>query len=738
MNLLKIISARSIRFFIIVPYVIVTFVLGMIVLYITTQLMATTSEGRFQNQLKDATTIITKQAYNQEQLRLDVARYVANTIGIPEAAANEDWQKVFDLVSPIMSTNTQIDHILILDTYGQEVRRLFREVNNPNGAKFQSVIDSRVNLANWLSVAKVLGDTSGQSKSVEIATDEYSHQVMVYTVVPLLFEQRVVGVALIGNAMQKQLRLFKAVGAADVILFNRLGGVMLASLPVNDEDNANLSRILTRARYQEILAKRETETLLDSVKIGQQSYRLAYTPFILQGQIYGMLGVVLSDNFIISNDVYNRNFLVLAFTLVALTILALGYGIARFISGPILSLVDVTRAIAQGDLNQRTGEVHGYEVGKLATNFDTMTIELKRKNEELEQQAGQLRAILSSMADGVLVQDTNGNILTKNRAIDKILDKVQKEDALEYGSNKDALTTLLDSLENFDYHDRHNLEIGPHTLNAVATPVTTSDKAHLGSVVVLRDITREVESEKLKDKFISGTSHELKTPLTAMKGYQAILRILLNQSAKFLASDINDRLVDTLSKSEKQIDYLDNMVQSMLDVSQIEGHEFNINSESLNLSELIEIVTTEWYDKMVHKGLVFRVALPEEVLWLQGDYERLTQVLQHLIKNSYDYTLVGEVVVTVQRHDQQVVITIADTGVGVLEEDQRYLFTRFFRAIHEESTYSVAGAGLGLYISKAIIELHQGEISMVSQPYQGSTVTLTLPLIPTPDESDWS
>jgi signal transduction histidine kinase len=242
-------------------------------------------------------------------------------------------------------------------------------------------------------------------------------------------------------------------------------------------------------------------------------------------------------------------------------------------------------------------------------------------------------------------------------------------------------------------------------------------------VVVLRDITREVESERLKDDFITHVSHELRTPLTAIKGYNDLLRMTA-------ANKLDERQLGFIETVDRNVADLLQLIQEMLDLSQINAGILGIDQEPINLSKLIDVEAEKWTEKMKERELTFIVSLPNEPVWVKGDWSRLSLVVHNLIRNAYDYTLPGgRIEVWLRQENSWGQMDVKDTGVGVAAEQQHFLFTRFFRAIHEESTYEVSGAGLGLYISKAIIEAHQGEIWMESKLNEGSTFSFALPSI---------
>ena len=154
------------------------------------------------------------------------------------------------------------------------------------------------------------------------------------------------------------------------------------------------------------------------------NYRMAYAPFVLRNKVYGVYGVALPTNFITESGVTNRNRLILIFFAGILAVIGVGYWVAYRIIQPISQLVKTSQDIAKGNLNQRTGLKREDELGILATTFDNMTAELQKKTYELEEEASKLTAILSSIADGVIVQDFDGNVISVNPAAERILEEV--------------------------------------------------------------------------------------------------------------------------------------------------------------------------------------------------------------------------------------------------------------------------------------------------------------------------
>jgi signal transduction histidine kinase len=165
----------------------------------------------------------------------------------------------------------------------------------------------------------------------------------------------------------------------------------------------------------------------------------------------------------------------------------------------------------------------------------------------------------------------------------------------------------------------------------------------------------------------------------------------------------------------------------MIDISEIQAGTLKLDKQELNFSELVKKVSETWRERIEAKGLSFQVILPDTDLIVFGDSNRLSWALDNLLSNAYNYTLTGGVEVRLFGEPGRARLDVTDTGVGVDVADQPFLFARFFRAGHQ-ATYQVGGVGLGLFICRALLELHGGQVWTKSQLDVGSTFSLALPL----------
>ncbi len=740
---------------IIIPYALLTLVLAALGIFVVVQLVAGSFEERLKNQLKDAAQIVADEIVVRERTRLEIERVVANTIGVPEAVINRDTDVLNELVSPVIANAQVIDSIIMVDTQGTELIRLHRQGEGANSL-VKTDVGSGADLYSWPAVQQVLSNPDGY-KTVQLAVDPDSNRVIIYTVGPIRNNDGVVGAALVGTYLRNELLMLKDLALAQLVLFDDSGEVLITTFPFSSKDEEQQTfAFFTPEKYQEVM-ERSDITLLEEITIAEetpenlqpgeviikdQGYRLAFAPFLLRGENYGVYAVALPTNFITQTTTQSRNLLVAIFSFGVVTVFAVGYFVSRRISKPIFQLVKTSRAISAGNLDERTGLEREDEIGILANTFDDMTETLQHLLKVQEEEASKLNAILKSIADGVIVQDAGGNILIKNPTAETMLQEME-EDYWRQAAQDNNFVTAVSSgdiaqtsilqhyIGGLSFRETHRFEVGIQVFSALSAPVMTSDNVPLGSVVVLRDITREVEAEKLKDDFITSMSHELRTPLTAIKGYNQLLKMTAGQQL----DDKQMKFVDTIGSN---VDDLLEIIQQMLDLTQIDAGTLGIDHEPVNLTALIEEEVTNWLEEMQMREMSFNANLPGESVWVEGDEGRLSRVMHNLIKNAHDYTLPGgKIQVSVTQNNGRVQVDVKDTGVGISKEDQRFLFTRFFRAIHNEHTFEVSGAGLGLYTSKAIIEAHNGKMWMESEPDKGSTFSFVLSTV-TPEADDFA
>ncbi|MBI3912914.1 MAG: PAS domain-containing protein [Chloroflexi bacterium] len=245
-------------------------------------------------------------------------------------------------------------------------------------------------------------------------------------------------------------------------------------------------------------------------------------------------------------------------------------------------------------------------------------------------------------------------------------------------------------------------------------------RGNLGTGVLLRDVTRERQADAMKSQLLSTVSHELRTPLASIKGFATTL---LRQDVKW--DEATQR--DFLRIIEEETDRLTEIIDNLLDMSQIEAGVLRIAKEPTQLRSIIREVVDEM--RMRTEAHWFVVDLPADLPRIIADPRRIRQVLHNLIENAIKYTEGGQITVACEIEPAQVVVSVSDQGAGIASEYSDKIFERFFQ-MDGKSTRRVGGAGLGLSISRGIIEAHGGRIWVESIVGQGSIFRFALPIAP--------
>ena len=260
-------------------------------------------------------------------------------------------------------------------------------------------------------------------------------------------------------------------------------------------------------------------------------------------------------------------------------------------------------------------------------------------------------------------------------------------------------------------------------VKARVSAVVDAGGNYIGRVLALRDVTTEREIADMKNEFVSTVSHELRTPLTSIKGY---VDLILDGSA----GPINEVQEEFLGIVKENSDRLVELINEMLDISRIESGRVHLRVEPLDMADSIEGAVDTFRAVLSQADRTIDVQVPEHLPLVVADADRVGQVLINLISNALKYSPGGgQVTVNAKHSGDFVVVSVTDQGLGISREDQKRLFTKFYR-VDTAMTREIGGTGLGLSICKTIIELLGGEIGVTSKPGKGSTFWFSVPLAP--------
>ncbi|MGI5837688.1 MAG: ATP-binding protein, partial [Chloroflexota bacterium] len=365
---------------------------------------------------------------------------------------------------------------------------------------------------------------------------------------------------------------------------------------------------------------------------------------------------------------------------------------------------------------------------------------VRQTSQQLTFTSLRLQAILESIPQGVIVTDSrNGRPSFTNSSFNRILglpentrhgditnaalSQITYANGWPYSPDelpwtRSMRTGLPTQPEEITIHHADNRKL---TVLCSASPIRDERGSIIGAVALLQDISERKEFEHQKDEFLAMVAHELRTPLTALKGY---IQILLRRMTKETAPQFGEREMGMLQVLDRQVNRFSRLVFQLLDFSRIQAGKLELNPSNFSLSNLARTVVAQ-QQVAAPDRLIRLVEDGDTTVW--ADQDRVEQVLTNLLSNAIKATKSGsEIIIQLRREQEWVKTSIIDNGVGISEEAKERLFERMYRGPGN----SHEGMGLGLFISKGVIDAHEGKIWFESTLGKGSTFHFTLPSSP--------
>jgi len=426
------------------------------------------------------------------------------------------------------------------------------------------------------------------------------------------------------------------------------------------------------------------------------------------------------------------------------------YLMARMISKPIVKLRQGTEIIEKGDLDYRVGIDSEDEIGQLSRSFDKMTIAIKKsraevdrkveeQTKEIREQKEELVKILQGIGDGLFVINKDYKIVIFNPAAEKIsgflanevigkrYDKVlkfvyEKDDKINDKFIKNAIKT--GETQQMENHTLLITKTGKRIpVSDSAAPLKDEQENVIGCVIIFIDISKEREVDRMKTEFVSLASHQLRTPLTA-------IRLFVEMLNKEQAGKLNKKQKEYVVNVEESTQRMIKLVNSLLNVSRLETGRLKINPKSVDLEKFISDIVQAAQPLADEKKVKIIFKKPDKMPQVLIDTNLMRQVVHNLIINAIIYSALekGEVNVTLEKKEKGYLIKIKDNGIGIPKQAQPRIFQKFFRA-DNAAKIKTDGSGLGLYISDMVIRATGGKIWFESKvDGQGTSFYVMIPL----------
>lgn len=412
--------------------------------------------------------------------------------------------------------------------------------------------------------------------------------------------------------------------------------------------------------------------------------------------------------------------------------------VSKAITDPIIEMQEKARAIAEGDYSGEVAVYGGDEIGLLAQNINELSNEVESGQRRIESERKRLDSVLSNMYEGVIATNSHGRIDIVNSMATRMLN-YSTENII--GQNILSLLGLEEEYNLRDLVDRNeDVLVNFSRRNGDTIVVRTSfsmiqtESGFISGVVcVLRDVTEEQRTEEERKQFVSNVSHELRTPLTSMRSY---IEALIDGAWK--DTELAPHFLDV---AQSETDRMIRMIEDLLNLSRIDSEESELEKELIDLTGLITQVLNR-FDMLLdsedyrEKHIFIKRELLKETIFVDIDPDRFVQVLDNIINNAINYSPEdGVITCSMEELENEVILSIADEGIGIPQEDLEFIFNRFYR-VDQARSRAMGGTGLGLAISWEVINQHNGRIWVESEEQKGTTFYISLPYVPF-EEEEW-
>lgn len=427
----------------------------------------------------------------------------------------------------------------------------------------------------------------------------------------------------------------------------------------------------------------------------------------------------------------------------------LAYLAAKSFSEPLLQLTEYAQKVAARDFSSSARIDSDDELGVLASTMDSMRIQLKESFETLEGTLGYLTSIIDNMADGLLVTDQTGKVMRCNPAFCQMF-QVDKEVLLGGDCRfvlPDSFTFFIEECQK-DIHQTVSKEISlpenriakgvakgiSHQWHSQTSIASIAKEGLNGTVILIRDITREKEIDLMKSQFVATVSHELRTPLTSILGFSKIIK----RNVQKISKDFNEEQLVHYRKDMGQVlsnvdiiheesVRLTHLIEDLLNLSKMESGDLALKKEEVQLEDLAK-KAIQAYSSIFSQGKVsLDFAFSEDLPSVCVDPDKIKQVMINLIANAHKFTHEGYVKLRIFKDGQDVLVSVEDSGVGIAQENQEKIFEKFHQ-IDQIQGEKPKGTGLGLAICREIVEIHGGKIWLESDLSLGSRFFFSLPV----------
>ncbi|MEY4480807.1 MAG: hypothetical protein RLZZ267_1485 [Bacillota bacterium] len=513
------------------------------------------------------------------------------------------------------------------------------------------------------------------------------------------------------------------------VTFIDLNGEVLAD---SAEEAATMSNHRNRPEMQQTI---QTGSVAFATRLSETTDKkmvYAAMPVTLNGDTIGYLRLSTGTEEI-DNSVRQLWMFTLLGMFIALLIAGVfGFRMGSKITNPITEINNAAEQIMRMNFNVKVNVESQDEIGRLGLTVNTIAENFNRQMGRILESERQLSNVMENMVSGVVMLDREGKFVLLNRSAEELLgynfSELRGKVFFESHQQSEFVAMVAESFEREERQREELMFYYPREsmMEVNIVPMYQKDDAWVGMLIVLNDITAIRRLEKMRSEFVANVSHELKTPIAAIKGFAETI----------LSGAVQDQ--STMESFLKIIfdesNRLDRLVMDILDLSKIESKRIPLFFSPIHLEAFIVNTVNMMRQHADSKKITVKIDIPEDI-YLEADEDRLRQIVINLLSNGINYTpnggkvIVSAIVSREEQHGAESVrICFEDTGLGIPKKDLPRIFERFYRVDKARSRVS-GGTGLGLSIVKYLVELHNGSIHVQSELGVGSKFILDLPIL---------
>ncbi|MEK9630176.1 MAG: ATP-binding protein, partial [Nitrospinota bacterium] len=446
------------------------------------------------------------------------------------------------------------------------------------------------------------------------------------------------------------------------------------------------------------------------------------------GKLLGYVRTSLPISEVDDQLVRIRTLIILATSVSVFVALLLGFFVARGFAKPLAAMTAIAESMSEGNYDKRVSIDRKDEIGSLAQTLNKMASSSRDRLETIVLENNKLLAILAGMVEGVVAVDKNETIIHLNEAARRILDISPKEDIhrrIWEATHSQEFCQIFSEALNEETEIRKKMKVISSASNQLvevhASPFRDGSGELVGAVAVLHDVSELERLETIRQDFVANVSHELKTPITAIRG----LVEMMIQDEDMPRENRNSFLTKTMNQTLR----LSNIVTDLLALSRLESAGMELIREPIDLRDVVHGSMQALLPVSEEKNIPIEINIPEEPIEIWGDREALFQSVNNLLDNAIKYNAKdGKVWLRLHEEGKNAVMEVRDSGIGIEPLEQHRIFERFYR-VDKARSRQVGGTGLGLSIVKHTVLAHGGQLSVESVPGTGSTFQISIPLL---------